>query len=504
MHSPPLPRVSRRDWLRTGRSAFIGFVISAIWAVPSWSMAQGPGATQPTPPAAKPNPGAPKPGGQPAAPGKTQRPRLLGDLLGPQPESAPDPLLQRQAITPDAAAAAGLRRLVGKHLTIYTDVPSSPAVDELPQVFDLAMAPWCERFGIDPARVAAWRLTGYLMRDGDRFRKINALPGGLPPFKNGFHMGDEFWWYEQSSDYYRRHLLLHEGTHVFMSRWLGGIGPPWYAEGMAELMSTHRWREGQLQLGYAPRDRDELTDWGRVKIIQDDFAAGRGKSLEAVFQYDLRTSLEVEAYGWSWAAAHFLDSHPKSQAVFRSLIDDAREGGPEFSRRLIKRLGDDWEDLSEEWQLFVSQAEYGYDVPKAAIERRPAQPLTSAEIRLKVAADKGWQSSGVELEAGESYEVAAVGRYQIAAGPPVWWSETGGVTIRYHRGQPLGILQGAVRGEAFSRDKLTPLVKPLAIGRKQVVSPAESGTLYLRVNESPRDLADNTGEILVRIRRLAP
>ena len=190
--------------------------------------------------------------------------------------------------------------------------------------------------------------------------------------------------------------------------------------------------------------------------------------------------------------------------MFRSLVDDAREGGSEFSRRLIKRLGDDWEDLSEEWQLFVAQAEYGYDVAKAAIERRPAQPLTGDEIRLKVSAERGWQSSGVRLEMGESYEVAAVGRYQISAGPPVWWSEPGGVTIRYYRGQPLGILQGAVRGDSFSRDKLTPLATPQAIGRKQVLSPSESGVLYLRVNESPRDLADNVGELLVRIRRVEP
>ena len=88
----------------------------------------------------------------------------------------------------------------------------------------------------------AWRMTGFLMKDKARFAERGLLPGDLPPFAHGYSRGRNLWLYEQPSDYYRRHLLLHEGTHGFMNTILGGCGPPWYMEGMAELLGTHRWR----------------------------------------------------------------------------------------------------------------------------------------------------------------------------------------------------------------------------------------------------------------------
>src|SRR5262245_44121100 len=50
-------------------------------------------------------------------------------------------------------AAAGVRMVKGKHLVLYTDVAPSPEVDELPQVFDLAVPKWCAYFEVDPARL---------------------------------------------------------------------------------------------------------------------------------------------------------------------------------------------------------------------------------------------------------------------------------------------------------------------------------------------------------------
>ena len=41
-------------------------------------------------------------------------------------------------------ADAGIRRLTGKHLTLYTDLPTQREVDELPEVFDRAVPQWCE------------------------------------------------------------------------------------------------------------------------------------------------------------------------------------------------------------------------------------------------------------------------------------------------------------------------------------------------------------------------
>ncbi|HEV3137916.1 MAG TPA: hypothetical protein VGZ26_08425, partial [Pirellulales bacterium] len=46
----------------------------------------------------------------------------------------------------------GIRQLDSKHLTLLTDVPSSPEVDDLPAVFDQAFPQWCAYLGVDPER----------------------------------------------------------------------------------------------------------------------------------------------------------------------------------------------------------------------------------------------------------------------------------------------------------------------------------------------------------------
>ena len=61
-------------------------------------------------------------------------------------------------------------------------------------------------------------------------------------------------------------------------------------------------------------------------------------------------------------------------------------------------------------------------------------------MTVSVAADRGWQSSGVRVDAGKSYRLRAAGRYQVADRPQPWPCEPGGVSIRYYRGRPLGIL----------------------------------------------------------------
>ena len=123
----------------------------------------------------------------------------------------------------------GIRQLAGRHITLHTDLAPAPEVDELPQVFDAAVPLWCQYFGVDPAKAAMWKMTGCVMQDKDRFVAAGLYPKDLPPFPHGFARGSQLWIYDQPSNYYRRHLLLHEGTHQFMEQFVGGCGPPWYS-----------------------------------------------------------------------------------------------------------------------------------------------------------------------------------------------------------------------------------------------------------------------------------
>ena len=47
--------------------------------------------------------------------------------------------------------------------------------------------------------------------------------------------------------------------------------------------------------------------------------------------------------------------------------------------------------------------------------------------------------------------------------------------------------------------EVTPLISPEPIGFDRTLTFRRAGTLYLRINESPAGLADNSGEIQVRI-----
>ncbi len=413
---------------------------------------------------------------------------ICNPLLG-----ADDPTLR---LTPQATDA-GIRQLTGKHILLLTDLPSLPAVDELPEVFDKAFPQWCKYFGVSPARHGDWQVTGCLMKDKSLFQRLKLLPDALPPFDNGFSYNHDLWVFDQSSDYYRRHLLLHEGVHSFMNTLLGSCGPAWYREGIAELLGTHRWSDGELTLGYFPASREETPMWGRIKIVRDALAAHRAKRLPDVLAYDPATQPGTEPYGWCWAAAAFLDGHPRYQARFRTLIKVVRQ--PDFNARWRRLLGADWDNLLEEWQVFVADLEYGYDLKRTAIDFTPGRPLEPTGGQVTVRADRGWQNSGMALEAGSTYRLRAAGRYQVATKPQIWWCEPNGVSIRYYRGKPLGILLAAVRPDAPSPGP-SPFVVPIAIGLQATLAPKQSGTLFLRINDSAAELDDNAGTLTVEVR----
>ena len=395
------------------------------------------------------------------------------------------------------ALREGIRKIEGKRLTLFTDMPYDPQIEELPAVFDKAFPIWCEYFSVDPSEHPNWRMTGFLMKDGDRFRKAGLIPSHLPPFLNGYSVNSDLWLYEQQTPYYRRHLLLHEGTHGFMNTILRSCGPAWYMEGVAELFGTHEWKDGRLAMVIMPKSRDDVPGWGRVRKIQDLFSEGKALSLEEVLHFGGTAHQQNEAYAWSWAAAALLDFHPRYHGRFHSLCRSVE--ARDFNEQFRKLFGDDWETLSEEWQVFVGNMEYGYDVTRMALDLTPGAPLESGWNVVQVDATKGWQNTGIQLASGASYEVRAKGRYQVAKEPVIWWCEPGGVTIRYYRGRPLGTLLATVRPEQPS-DETSAFLKPETIGLGTTLDVALTGTLYLRINESAAELTDNAGALDVAIR----
>jgi hypothetical protein len=412
-----------------------------------------------------------------------------------------------EAVDEARASAAGIHRISGKRLTLYSDV-SGPEVDQLPEAFDQAFSQWCRYFSVKETKLPDWHAIGCLMKDRTRFAAAGLLPDDLPPFRHGYTSNYRFWLEEQPTDYYRRELLLHEGTHAFMFTVLGGAGDPWYKEGMAEYLGTHRWRNGRLTLGYTPRSREESLGWGRIPAIQAMVAQHRGLRWNQVMEFSDTAHRETEPYDWCWAACTLLDQHPRYQKRFRQAMRFVqRDDFNECFHRLFQK---DWPNLCEEWQVMIAGMEYGYDVARAAIDFTPGGPLPAGGATVAVAADHGWQNSGLRLESGGKYQLTAEGRYQVGKTPKIWWCEPNGVSIRYYRGRPLGMLLAAVRPDAGIRgaparpgqppeEKRSAFLHPTPVGLRAALSPDQSGTLFLKINHSAGELDQTAGHLTVRV-----
>ncbi len=221
-------------------------------------------------------------------------------------------------------ATDGLHRLHGRYVTFITDLPVSPAVRELPEVFDQAVPQWAEYFGVRLPAEGTWHVRGCLIRDRARFRQAGLLPDDLPPFPHGYQRGNDLWVLEQPSDYFLRHLVLHEGTHAFMRSALGGAGPAWYHGRRRGTAGTHRWQDGRLTLRHFPRAAGSGSLLGTDQADSGGCRKGQAFSLGEVLQLETARFRQVEPYAWAWAAAAFLDGHPRWRPLFRRLPRQVR------------------------------------------------------------------------------------------------------------------------------------------------------------------------------------
>ena len=423
--------------------------------------------------------------------------RTLGDLLAQQ----EGPFVgRRMEIDEDRVRANGIVHVSGEHLDLYSDVRDEAVLNELVTVFDAAVPFWCERFEVDPATVKDWRINGFLMQDINRMRSAGLAPDDLPPFPNGYFRAHEFWFYEQASDYYRRYLMLHEGTHAFMFHQLGNAGPPWYMEGIAERIACHAWDGSELRMDVPILSADEAPLWGRVRIIQDEFAGRTMYMPLTLFAMPNEEFLKNESYGWAWAMCEFFGRHPRFREAFAELKNNVADRSPTFAQGLIDAVGDDWALLQEDWQLFIAEMEYGYDLEHLAIVRNDAQPLVGSEASFEFAADRGWQSTGIQLAPG-TYSFSADGRWLMKTGDEQWPSEPEGITIDYYRGEPIGKVMLGFRGAIDLTDTITSLTQPVPLGRSANLRIDEPVELFVRVNESPNAVSDNQGSGTLTVKR---
>lgn len=415
-------------------------------------------------------------------------------------------------------ACQDFRRLKSKHLELVTDLAPSDEIERLPAWFDEGMRQAAAYFHIDPKRLDDWKLTGYLMGHPDRFRAAGYLHERLPRFENGYQLGDEFWFYEQPSDYYRRHLMLHEGVHALMFRFLGGAGPPWYREGMAELLSTHTLNDaGSLRINQMPQEKQQFPEWGRITKIQETVRDESPPTIRQIMSVPYREFNSVENYAWGWATCRFLDQHPAFRDAFRRSHARLKLPTQAFNAQLLRDLASASEDLDLAWQLMVHEIEYGYDVAENQLQAIPGEAQLGKPFKIRT--DQGWQATGIVVEPETHYQLQSAGRFLLDAHDRRWVSDPNGVTLEYRQGRPRGELllavvsspphndpsegKGSERQRPESRpSRATPrmtLTHPMPVGRGAKWTSPRTGTLMLRVNEPAGERADNQGEVRILV-----
>jgi hypothetical protein len=203
-----------------------------------------------------------------------------------------------------------------------------------------------------------------------------------------------------------------------------------------------------------------------------------------------------------------MDSHPRYQKRFRELSKYVMDA--DFNGKFHTLFAQDYAEMCEEWQVFAAGLEYGYDVPRTAIDFTPGKAMEN-EAEINVAADRGWQNSGIRLDKGHRYELIASGRWTKKCHPAFWTGlknvpekielEPSGVSIRYYHDLPLGVLLAVVRPDFANPAEPSVFLHPTTVGLKTILVPKTSGTLYFKLNDTAADLESNSGEVKVEISR---
>ena len=430
---------------------------------------------------------------------------------------AVEPLLAQVRLSDDrpsldvgALEAAGLKVYRSRHLVLVSDAPTEQC-QELPALVDRFYPALQQTLGpLSPAADGAeFQVTGYLMDARERFQQAGVLPDGEFVIRHGRHLGYQFWMNNQPSDYYRRHLLLHELVHCYLmcEHGMRDIPPLWYTEGVAEMLATHRLQP--LQFGILPDQLTGFEGWGRIaelrrRPVEAGGGVAEGVLLDDVLNPASRIFLSDLRYAQGWGLVWLLRNHPELQRPFAGLFRvrtraqfDAATAG--ISREQLQRLG-------VVWQLMLDSWEEGFDPERSFPPLAPEWRLWSEDSarpqQVQVQAEQGWQPSGYWFDVETRIRLSAGGRSVLQPagenGARAWESEPAGITIDYAQGRPLGELQAVL-----VQRKPSVLPERISVGAGSELRVSAGSELWLRINDFEGQRRGNSGAYQVRLQSVS-
>ena len=410
------------------------------------------------------------------------------------------PMLDRSRLE-----SCGLRVLESKHLVLVTDAPLAE-VQDLPPLADALFVELQRQLGsLRPdLNGKDFQITGYVIGAKERFEEAGVLPPESVVIRHGRHIGYQFWMNNQTSPYYRRHLLLHEFIHCFMmcEHGMANIPPLWYSEGIAEYFATHELSKDikSTRFGVLPASLDGFEGWGRVTEIQKNMTELPENpavwqslmSLENVrHPKDLNFASDLQ-YAQAWALVWLIRNHPELKPHFSSM--STARSRQNFRDAEVSVPADVWQRLAVVWPLFLASLTEGFETEHSFPPLTVAAANQSASRNIALLSNKEWQATGFTLKRGTTVQLNCSGRYAVHDKPRPWISEPQGITIDYAYGRPLGEITAmlvAPDGSVCSGR--------IPIGRESSLTAPVDAELWLQINDSADGRSDNSGSASVEI-----
>ncbi len=301
-------------------------------------------------------------------------------------------------------------------------------------------------------------------------------------------------------------IAEHESVHAYCLQAFGATGPTWYKEGMAEVgcycgQLTHAVGVPPSYVDYfraTPRRTiREIVSQGvstadisqslrEIVAEESSQQLGRQIPLSSWTEEDTRKVQQArELYRWNWALCHFLCYNPNYASRFRRLghsyvSDQQRSFEDEFAEVA-------WQ-AEFEYDFFLRHIGVGYRVDLTAWDwaTRPSKLPRHRKLRVRVVADRGYQATALALAAGEQYRYRCEGSWRV--GPNQQPTDAAGGNLG--RGTLIGVVQNGAE-----------LSEPFVLGDSGVFTAPTDGHLYTRCEDDWTELADNTGSVILTLRR---
>ena len=301
-------------------------------------------------------------------------------------------------------------------------------------------------------------------------------------------------------------VIEHEVVHAYCGQTFGRYGPDWYKEGMASV-ACHLTSKG-TGLRCSPVVMDgirknpplsvrEITDAGKftlplqklwkrlsdLEIASDERFVSPSPEIWGASQDELMQRV-ANSYRWSWALCYFLVNNDNYSGHFRTLGHHYMTGKDTRFEDFFRPV---YRQLVFEFDLFVKNLNQGYSVE---LSRWNWKCLFSsldrgATAATQVKAAGGFQPSGCNLTAGETYSFRLSGHWRTH-------SHRGHQETEGDQADENAILVGALLTGNQLCDEFE--LKPNC----QFISPV-TGQLYLRCHDHWNQLVDNSGSLRIRI-----